>query len=136
MSTDEAKLFGIPEDQRREYVRLDRAKINIARASGSATWFRLVGVRLGNPTADYPNGDEVQTVEPWKPNMEPALDGPTVRVILDTIERGLDDRKNFYTDRPNVKGREAWKVVKRYAKDKSELSCRGIIKTWLRDGVC
>jgi hypothetical protein len=47
----------------------------------------------------------------------------------------LDNRKNFYTDRPNAKGREAWKVVKRYAKDKSELSCRGIIKTWLRDGV-
>ena len=67
MTPDEAKLLGVQEDQRRQHVRLDRAKLNIARASGLATWFRLVGVRLGNTTADYPAGDEVQTVEPWKP---------------------------------------------------------------------
>jgi hypothetical protein len=31
MSPEEAKTFGIPEEDRRLYVRVDRAKVNIAR---------------------------------------------------------------------------------------------------------
>lgn len=135
MIPEEAKLLNVPEDQRRQYVRLDRAKINIAPAAGTATWFRLVGVRIGNPTPDYPNGDEVQTVEPWQPSKGDTLDGPTIRKILDALGRGLDDGQNHYTDQPNTKGREAWKVVNRYAKDKSELACKGFIKTWVREGA-
>lgn len=67
MSPEEAKTFGIPEEDRRLYVRVDRAKVNIARAAGGAKWFRLVGVPLGNATDLYTAGDEVQTAEPWKP---------------------------------------------------------------------
>ena len=67
MSTDEAKAFGIDEDQRKSYIRMDSAKVNITRHLGNAKWFRLIGVRLGNATEMYPNGDEVQTVEPGSP---------------------------------------------------------------------
>jgi hypothetical protein len=67
MSDDEAKTFGIPESQRRFYVRLDNAKVNIAPPAQKAEWFKLIGVRLNNGTAEYPNGDEVQTVVPWAP---------------------------------------------------------------------
>jgi hypothetical protein len=59
MSEEEAKTFDLPEDQRRGYVRLDRAKINLARVGGPSKWFKLVSVRLGNGTDLYPNGDEV-----------------------------------------------------------------------------
>jgi hypothetical protein len=57
-------VFGIrlPADDRRDYVRLDRAKINVARTSGPTTWFKLVGVQIGNATETYPAGDSVQTV--------------------------------------------------------------------------
>jgi hypothetical protein len=40
--------------------------------SGRATWFRLIGVSLGNGTDMYPNGDSMQVVEPWR-----AVFGPT-----------------------------------------------------------
>ena len=64
MNEDEAKIFGIPETERRLLIRMDSAKVNIAPPAGKATWFRLVGVALDNGDATYPQGDEVQTVEP------------------------------------------------------------------------
>jgi hypothetical protein len=83
MSPEEAKTFGIPEEDRRLYVRVDRAKVNIARAAGGAKWFRLVGVPLGNATDLYTAGDEVQTAEPWKPPETWAdIDKPMANLIL------------------------------------------------------
>ena len=67
MSEDEAKQFGLSEDDRRSLIRMDSGKVNIAPPSRAAKWFRLIGVPLGNGNAVYPNGDEVQTVEPWTP---------------------------------------------------------------------
>jgi RecA-family ATPase len=67
MSPEEAKAFGINEEDRRFYVRMDSGKVNIAPPMRKAKWFKLVGVRLDNGTDLYPSGDEVQVVEPWKP---------------------------------------------------------------------
>jgi RecA-family ATPase len=67
MTSDEASAFSVPEDQRRSYIRMDSAKVNIAPPMTKAKWFKLVGVPLGNATELYPNGDEVQTVETWSP---------------------------------------------------------------------
>jgi hypothetical protein len=50
MNTDEARAFGIAEEERRLFVRLDSAKVNIAPPMANAKWFRLVGVPLGNAT--------------------------------------------------------------------------------------
>ena len=63
MSEDEANSFGIEPKERRFYLRLDSAKVNLLPPAASASWFRLVDVRLGNVTPDYPEGDRVQTVE-------------------------------------------------------------------------
>ena len=41
MSEEEARMFGIPIDDRASYVRLDSAKVNIAARGGKPTWFRL-----------------------------------------------------------------------------------------------
>ena len=65
MNTDEAKAFGLNDEDRWQYIRVDSGKVNITRHLGAARWFRLTGVALGNATEMYPNGDEVQTVEPW-----------------------------------------------------------------------
>jgi hypothetical protein len=67
MSEDEAKRFGTDLDERKDYVRLDRAKANIVRRSIKALWLHMVSVRLDNATALYPDGDEVQAIEGWIP---------------------------------------------------------------------
>jgi RecA-family ATPase len=67
MSVDEAQAFNISPEERCSYIRLDSAKVNIAARSTKATWFRIVGEPIGNATAEYPNGDTVQVVEPWTP---------------------------------------------------------------------
>jgi hypothetical protein len=68
MSEDDGKALGVDEDARAFLVRIDNAKVNIAPPARTATWFHLVGVELGNGTETYPNGDNVQTVELWKPS--------------------------------------------------------------------
>jgi AAA domain-containing protein len=135
MSPEEAETFGIPEEDRRLYVRVDRAKVNIARAAGAAKWFRLVGVPLGNATDLYTAGDEVQTAEPWKPPETWAdIDNPMANLILSKIGLGLGDG-NYYTDAARASEREAWRVVQANIPSKSEKQAREVIKTWVRNGV-
>ncbi len=57
MSEKDAERFGIPDEERPLYVRLDDAKANLSLIDGEATWFRRVGVELAN-------GDEVGVLEP------------------------------------------------------------------------
>lgn len=56
MDKKDGDAFGIGEDERLDYVRLDDAKANFARR-GSARWFRRVSVQLSN-------GDSVGILEP------------------------------------------------------------------------
>lgn len=46
------EVYGISEEEKHRYVRLDDAKMNLSLASSNAVWFLKAGVRL-------PNGDEV-----------------------------------------------------------------------------
>jgi hypothetical protein len=135
MSTEEAKGFKIEERVRREYVRVDSAKVNITRHLGAARWFHLVGVRLGNESDMYPNGDEVQTVEPWAPpETWGDLTSHTLNQILTEIDSGISGG-NRYTDASKAGDREAWKVVVKHAPHKSEQQAREIIRTWAQNGV-
>jgi hypothetical protein len=143
MREEEAKIFGINEVDRLGYVRLDPAKVNIAPRAQQAKWFRLVGVKLGNGTkdghggagGDYPNGDEVQTVEPWTPPDTWAdISTATTSVILTEIDRGLDTGQR-YSDAAKATDRAAWKVVKRHCAGKTEAQCREIVRTWVKNDV-
>lgn len=135
MSLEEAATFKITEDERRQYVRIDSAKVNITKVGGAAKWFHLVGVPLGNVSDLYPNGDEVQTVEPWSP---PAtwdyLSTDLLNQMLSAIDAGLCDGSK-YTDAPNAGERAAWRVVTQFAPNKTEGQAREIIRTWVRNGV-
>jgi hypothetical protein len=96
MSPEEAETFGIPDEERRSYVRMDKGKVNIVPPARKAQWFKIVGVRLENATELYPNGDEVQTVEPWTPPAAfDALDTGTCNRILDAIDAGLSDGERY-----------------------------------------
>ena len=135
MSSQEAKLFNIAEDCRSDYVRLDNGKVNIIRRGGNPKWFRLFGVRLGNGTELYPNGDEVQTVEPWKPpEIWAGLSGALLNQMLDKIAEGLPDGSR-YSHAPNAKERGAWQVIIDIAPATTEQQAREIIRQWIKNGV-
>jgi hypothetical protein len=135
MTPDEASAFSVPEDQRRSYIRMDSAKVNIAPPMTKARWFKLVGVPLGNATELYPNGDEVQTVEPWSPPQTwDGLDIGTLNRILDAIEAGLADGSRYSNDNA-AKTRAAWKAVKIHAPQKTEAQCKEIIRQWVKNGL-
>jgi hypothetical protein len=133
MTEDEAKQFGVSPEQRSLYVRLDSGKVNIAPPSQEATWFKLVGVRLGNGNADYPGGDDVQTVETWQPPKTWAdLSSVQLNAALTEIDGGMANGQR-YSDAPAATERAAWRIVQGHCPNKSEASCREIIKTWVRN---
>jgi hypothetical protein len=57
MSERDAAQYGVSEEDRRLYVRLDDAKANLGLISGEAFWFRRVSVTIAN-------GDEVGVLVP------------------------------------------------------------------------
>jgi hypothetical protein len=135
MSAEEAKLFGIPEEERHYYIRMDKGKVNITPPARVARWFNLIGVPLGNRNDTYPEGDNVQTVEPWTPpEIWADLDADMQNAILDTIEAGLPDG-NRYSDGSTAKERAAWRVVTKHAPDKNEKQAREIINVWVKGSV-
>jgi hypothetical protein len=134
MSAEEGRMLGIPQEECRRYIRLDSGKVNIT-PTYEAKWFKLVGVPLGNASALYPNGDNVQTVEVWKPpSVWADMDVEMQNAILDTIDAGLPDGRR-YSDHGSAKDRAAWRVIQKHAPDKKEGPCREIIKKWIADGV-
>jgi hypothetical protein len=141
MSEDEAKAFAINIDERFSYIRLDAAKVNLVVRSGKATWFRLIGVPIGNDTVYYPNGDTIQVAEPWSPpDAWAGLSTATLNAILDYINAGVRDEGGQlngerFSNAPAATDRAVWPVVQRFAPDKTEGQCRTIIHQWLDSGL-
>jgi DNA polymerase bacteriophage-type len=134
MSAEEGKAFGVDEEQRREFVRMDGAKVNIA-PKWKAKWFRLVSVQLDNATDAYPSGDHVQAIEPWTPpDVWQDVGGDALKRILDRIDAGMPDGER-YSAAPNAKARAAWQVVVEVLPSKTEGQAREVIKTWVKNGV-
>lgn len=134
MSEEEAKRFNVSDDERRRLIRMDSGKVNIAPAAATK-WFRLVGVPLNNGTELYPNGDEVQTVEPWMPpDFWQQLSIPVANAILDELDAGLPDGVLF-SDHNRAEGREAHLVVVKHTEGINEKQAREIIKTWIANGL-
>jgi hypothetical protein len=135
MSAEEAKAFGIDEEERGAFIRMDSGKVNIAPRLWKAVWFRLVGVQLDNASELYPHGDNVQTVEPWlPPDIWKDVDTAGINRILDSIDAGLPDGRR-YSSAPSAKKRAAWQVVLTEMPDKTEAQAREIIKTWVKNGL-
>jgi hypothetical protein len=135
MTEDEAKMLGIPVEQCRLYVRLDSGKVNIAPPSEKATWFKLVGVQLGDENDEYPAGDNVQTVERWyPPETWAGVSAAQLNAALTDIEAGMANGQR-YSDASSATSRAAWPVVQRHSPDRTEPQCREIIRTWIKNGV-
>jgi hypothetical protein len=135
MSEQEAGMLGISLEERRCYIRLDSAKVNIVRSSGAATWFKLIGVPIENGTPEYPSGDTIQVAVPWTPpDVWAGTSIATINIILTEIDQGLDNGQR-YSAGGRATDRHAWHVVQRHYPDKTEGQCREIIKRWLATGL-
>lgn len=135
MSEDDAKPLGVGAEERRLLVRVDSAKVNIAPPSTKATWFKLVGVSLGNGDETYPHGDTVQTLEPWTP--APLFDGLTdadLNRALRRIEAGLPDGRK-YSVAGAAKDRAAWRAVQAEFPKLAEERCKAIVATWTKNEI-
>jgi hypothetical protein len=134
MSPEEAKKLGIADDERRQYVRLDNAKANMAPGASSADWYKLVGVNIGNADSEYPDGDSVHTLEPWNPPS--PFDGvPWTDVvgILDRIEAGPGEGERYAFTRQS-KDRWAGNIVQEVT-CKSPEQAVAILRAWKEAGV-
>jgi len=135
MTKDEAEKFGIKDEDRWAYVRMDKGKVNIVPPSRQAKWFHLIGVPIGNVSEMYPHGDNVQAVEPWTPpDVMGGMSDAEMEDILNRIEKGFPDGSR-YTNSPSAKTRAAWKVVVEVIPEKNEQQAREIIKTWISKKV-
>jgi hypothetical protein len=135
MAEAAAQQFGLSEFERRYLVRMDSGKLNTAPPMHEAKWFRLVGVPLRNATDLYPNGDNVQTVEPWTPpDVWAGLDNALLNRVLTDIDAGLPDG-NRYSNASNAGQRAAWRVIAKHAPGKSEAAARAVIAAWIRTGL-
>ena len=97
----------------------------------------MVGAPLGNATSEYPNGDEVQTVERWElPDVWGQLD-PAILVfrVLDDLGADLADGSRYSAEGNAGPANAAWRVVKRHVSSVTEEQARGMIRAWLKSGL-
>jgi hypothetical protein len=135
MDEEEARQFGIEATDRREFIRLDSAKVNIARSAGTATWFKLIPVSLGNASEDYPSGDSVQTVATWEPpDAWKNVTSATLNAALSEIDAGMPNGQR-YSNASKADARAVWKIIQKHVPSHGEAQCKTIIGAWLKNGV-
>ena len=135
MTAAEAERLGVPALDRWRHVRLDDAKANLAPLA-AARWFRLATVALGNATPEYPHGDQVAAIEPWRPASPWAAHSPEqLNRVLDQLAEGPAPG---FLYAPNRRGR----VQSRWAGDVlvqrlgvNEAQAADMVETWLKTGL-
>jgi hypothetical protein len=134
MTGDEAKTFGVPEKDRKRFIRLDSAKVNITPPAAEAQWFELISVPIGNTSNPlYPSGDSIQVVKCWKPpELMSGITIPIANAILDDIDKGLPNGQR-YSDAPRATTLAAWPVVQKHCPHKNEQQCRKIVSEWVKN---
>lgn len=127
MTQAEATLLGIEEGDRWRYVRVDSAKVNIAPAAATATWFRLVGVPLGNASVVYPSGDEVKAVEPWTPiDLTALIENEDVRETVFVAVKNAPPHA-LYSAHPNSGQRHVFQIFKHHLPDTTKKQTEKIV---------
>ena len=135
MSLADAEALGVGEAERKLLFRVDSAKVNLAPPDQTTKWFRLVGVALGNGAAGYPNGDTVQTCEPWQPRA--LFDGLTttdLNKVLLKLNAGMGDGRRYSTAAA-ARERAAWRAFQDHFPDVEPARCKLVMAAWLKNGV-
>lgn len=79
MGAKDCKKYGVAEEERRYYVRLDNAKANMTLSGGEPRWFKRIGEILGAVAGDPDSGECVGILKP--------------------IELKIMDKNTLFTDR-------------------------------------
>jgi hypothetical protein len=132
MSKEAAEALGIPERDRRTYVRVDDAKANLAPPS-SARWFKLSSEPLGNGTDDRPQ-DFVAVAETWTP--PDMMDGICLADLL-SVQKAIDGQafaENIQSSR--WVGHEVGRVLGlNSAADPDKRRIKAAVKAWIASGA-
>jgi hypothetical protein len=109
MSPRDAEHYGIKDEDRRLYIRLDDAKANLGLISGEASWYRRIGVTIAN-------GDEVGVLVPQ--DLQPAVDDADTD---DDLHRTIIARLLALVPEPEISlnaaaKQLAWSADERFAK--------------------
>jgi hypothetical protein len=87
------------------YIRISGSKENYAPPPEKATWYRLIGIQLGNRAVDpvYPDGDDVAVATTWQ--SRPLFDGmdtATIRAVFNAIREIIHSPHKQTKQRPWV----------------------------------
>jgi hypothetical protein len=132
MTTKEAEMPKIADEERRLYLRVGRDKANLT-PPGKATWVRLVSVELPNAGDGHP-GDNMQAVDRWDyPQPFDDVTADDMRFMRKTVREGdyrADPRSPEWVGVPLAKRLDLDPTNKG---DRARITT--ILKTWLENGV-
>lgn len=117
------------------------APVDIDAARGAdAQWFRLDSVALGNGSVDYPNGDQVAALAPWKPESVwarlPIADCRRAATLIGKGPNGNAAAGGVRYTASRGRGTDRWAghvLVNQFGLTAGQAST--VISTWLREGV-
>jgi hypothetical protein len=137
INQQEAEQIGAGPDEWPYLVRIDNAKNNLLPPAAEATWFKLVGVNLDNPSDLYPHGDSVQAIEPWSLSggLFRGLSKEVLNRVLDALDAGPGDGRTYSAASNAKDDRKAWRRVHRMLPELGERRCQGIIAAWKASGL-
>jgi KaiC/GvpD/RAD55 family RecA-like ATPase len=140
MTSDEAKGFGVADEERVRYLRFDDAKANLSLMSGSARWFEKHSVSLGNAGDGLP-ADEVGVLMPWAPpSIWDDMPEDKSNLILEEIGIGVRNDDGCPSGDPysptKKGGSKRWVglLIQRVL-ECSEASAREVVDTWTANGL-
>jgi hypothetical protein len=127
MTTAEASQIGIPEEERRRYIRISNGKANMGPV-GKASWMKI-------EVENLPNGDEVACATPWTPPK--PFDGiaKADAVVAQRLAQGGAHRAD-----PQAKEWFGFVLGKHLGLDPNDnpadkAKLKAIIKTWRKNNV-
>lgn len=130
MTPDIADKMKITDPWR--YIRIAGSKENYAPPPDKATWYKLIGVPLGNCEVDpvYPDGDDIEVATTWHPRpMFEGMDPAALRAVFQEL------RRTIYSPVKQSKNTPwAGKVLMDIGK-RSEVEAAKIITAWLESGT-
>ena len=136
MTQKEAEAFGITDERRPYFVRVDDAKANMSRPLALAEWYQRHGQAIPNGDGPLVPGDEVGVLEPWSPpDPFDGLSTSSARIALQTIQNGFEDGQRYTLKKSRGTKRWAGDVVIDAGADVSEVSAKAILKTWMQRGM-
>lgn len=82
----EAEKMMIPDPWR--YIRIAGTKENYTPPPEKSSWFKLIGVPLGNATNEYPDGDDIGVATIWQPRpMFEGMDASQLAAVFEALRQ-------------------------------------------------